>query len=128
MDGVAMLSLMIAQSALLGVHPRAGGEDKSEKIRQLLRINGFEKQISKAPDTLKAQLRAKQARSGGNRDEQAYVEEVVFEAFKPAAIPNRVIANMAVGKEQGWLRGRPGCWTVPPGPETPYHPTACSER
>lgn len=101
----AMVTLMMTQSTLPGLPLRAAGEDKSEKIRQLLRINGFEYQISKAPETLAVQLRSQQTRSGLTRDEHAFVVEVIIEAFNPAEILNQVVANMTEAGDQGWLRG-----------------------
>ena len=84
----AMVAVMVTLLALLGVQAKAAGPadgpEKSERIRQLMRINGFEFQISKAPETLAVQLRSQQERSGLNQDEHAFVVEVILEAFNPA--------------------------------------------
>lgn len=104
----AMMTATIALLVLFGVQAGAAGpgdgQQKSERIRQLLRINGFEFQISKAPETLAYQLRSQQAQSGLNQDEHAFVVEVILEAFNPADILNRVVAHMAETENQSWLR------------------------
>lgn len=106
--GITKITVMVALLAIFGVQARAAepaaGHDKTERIRQLLRINGFEFQISKAPETLAVQLRSQQARSGLNQDEHAFVVEVIIEAFNPARILNRVVANMTAAGDQSWVR------------------------
>ncbi|MEE8434533.1 MAG: hypothetical protein V3S64_07080 [bacterium] len=103
-----IMTVMVTLPALLGVQAWAAGpaedHEKSERIRQLLRINGFEFQISKAPETLAVQLGSLKERSGLNQDDHAFVVEVIIEAFDPAGILNRVVANMAETGDQIWLR------------------------
>jgi len=103
-----MMAVTIALLVLFGVQARAAGpaagHDKTERIRHLMRINGFEFQISKTPETLALQLRSQKERSGLKRDEDAFIEEVIIEAFDPARILNKVIATMAAEEEQGWVR------------------------
>ena len=103
-----IMAVTIALPALFGVQAWAAGQEaddgNSERIRQLMRINGFEYQISKAPQTLALQLRSQQERSGLNQDVHAYMVEVILAAFNPAGILNRVVATLAEGEDQSWLR------------------------